>query len=190
MHHARHSPSLKFFHSCLDSAYSFSFHEEGGKRAKGKSSLSSLQHPYSAWLEREQATERGGRRHVYLLSADFVLFVKLVPCSKQPRNVLGIFNIVLGKEETGKKINICLTIDAFPEDSLEQGHLPSSHQAKHETAPWAANPRAEILWWAWLGRPPKDADIRQLQVSIMLRALGLHRWAGVSSHGSKPTDLI
>lgn len=64
----------------------------------------------------------------------------------------------LEKKRQGKKINMCLTIDGFPEDSPEQGHLPSSHQAKHKTAPWAANPRAEILQWAWLGRPPEDAD--------------------------------
>lgn len=60
------------------------------------------------------------RLNVYLLSADFVLFVKLVPCSKQPRNILGIFNIVLGNEETerGKKNEyafdcICILLGLF-----------------------------------------------------------------------------
>lgn len=64
-------------------------------------SMESLKHMNLVWPSR--GAESG--LNVYLLSADFVLFVKLVPCSKQPRNILGIFNIVLGNEETerGKK---------------------------------------------------------------------------------------
>lgn len=50
---------------------------------------------------------------MYLLSADFVLFVKLVPCSKQPRNILGVFNIILGNEETEKTISSCLIVYAL-----------------------------------------------------------------------------
>lgn len=48
------------------------------------------------------AIQRDGERGIHLLSADLVLFVKFVPCGKQPRNVLGIFDIILEKEEMGK----------------------------------------------------------------------------------------
>lgn len=72
-----------------------------GKSEWKEQSTESLRRMNLVWLRRR--AESG--LNVYLLGADFVLFVKLVPCSKQPRNILGIFDIILGNGETegGKK---------------------------------------------------------------------------------------